>query len=81
MLEKWARSGCATLLLLTTYLLMAENPLPSSLYESLLEKLVVILELSQKNEGVVTPSAKQAILQAVRLFAYALPTTKRLRAL
>jgi hypothetical protein len=51
--------------------LMTENPLPSSLYEGLLEKLVIVLELAQKQEGVDTPSAKQAILQAVRLlYAY-----------
>jgi hypothetical protein len=46
---------------------MTENPLPISLYEGLFEKLVVVLELAQKKEGVVTPSAKQDILQAVRL--------------
>jgi hypothetical protein len=59
--------------------LMTENPLPSSLYEGLLEKLVIVLELSQKKEGVVTPPAKQAILQAVRLSVYALrPSTESL---
>ena len=53
------------------------NPLPSSLYEGLLEKLAIVLELAQKQEGVDTPSAKQAILQAVRLlFAYVLPPTE-----
>lgn len=49
---------------------MTENPLPISLYEGLFEKLVIVLELAQKKEGVVTPQAKQAILQAVRLVCY-----------
>lgn len=45
---------------------MASNPLPTSLYESLLLKLVTVLELTQRPEGTVTPQAKQALLQAVR---------------
>ncbi|KAF8236950.1 hypothetical protein L208DRAFT_1390013 [Tricholoma matsutake] len=59
---------------------MTENPLPSSLYEGLLEKLVIVLELAQKNEGVVTPSAKQAILQATNDFKSALNRAKDLAA-
>ena len=47
---------------------MMASPLSSSLYEGLLEKLVIVLELAQKKEGVNAPLAKQAILQAVRLF-------------
>ncbi|RDB24646.1 hypothetical protein Hypma_008247 [Hypsizygus marmoreus] len=43
---------------------MPANPLPTSLYESLLLKLVTILELTQKSEGIATPLAKQALLQA-----------------
>jgi uncharacterized protein YeaC (DUF1315 family) len=43
------------------------NALPIELYESLLAKLVNVLELTQKPEGVVTPQSKQAVLQAVRL--------------
>jgi len=45
---------------------MTSNPLPTSLYESLLLKLVTVLELTQQSEGAVTPQAKQALLQAVR---------------
>ena len=42
------------------------NALPTSLYSSLLLKLVTVLELTQKSEGTVTPQAKQAILHAAR---------------
>lgn len=44
---------------------MSADRLPTSLYESLLFKLVTVLELTQKSEGIVTPQAKQALLQAV----------------
>lgn len=46
---------------------MTTNPLPAALFESLLLKLVAVLELTQKPEGTVTPQAKQAVLHAVCL--------------
>ncbi len=39
--------------------------LPSSLYQSLITKLVVVLDLVQQSEGITTPQAKQALLHAV----------------
>jgi len=52
---------------------MANTPewspsLSMSLFEGLLPKLVMVLELIRKAEGTATPSAKQALLQAVRMF-------------
>ena len=44
---------------------MTSNPLPVSLYENLLLKLVAVLELTHQEEGIATPAAKQTILQAV----------------
>jgi hypothetical protein len=45
---------------------MTSNALPTTLCESLLLKLVTVLELTQRPEGTVTPQAKQTLLQAVR---------------
>ncbi len=42
------------------------SSLPTDLYQNLILKLVIVLELTQKSDGVVTPHAKQALLQAVR---------------
>ncbi|KAH0590075.1 hypothetical protein H2248_000251 [Termitomyces sp. 'cryptogamus'] len=47
---------------------MSADPLPTSLYESLFLKLATVLELTQKSEGIVTPQAKQALLQATNDF-------------
>jgi hypothetical protein len=44
---------------------MSTNTLHNSLFESLLVKLVAILELTQNPEGTVTPQAKQALVRAV----------------
>lgn len=46
---------------------MSSNPLPVDLYESLLLKLVTVLELTHQLEGTTTPAAKQKLLQAVSL--------------
>ncbi|KAF8631353.1 hypothetical protein AX15_002439 [Amanita polypyramis BW_CC] len=43
------------------------SSLPTDLYQSLLLKLVAILELTRKHDGVITPQAKQSLLQAVGL--------------
>ncbi|KAG5636735.1 hypothetical protein H0H81_006993 [Sphagnurus paluster] len=59
---------------------MSTNPLPTSLYEGLLLKLVTILELTQKSEGIVTPQAKQALLQATNDFKNSLAQAKELAA-
>jgi hypothetical protein len=50
----------------TTKPSITSNPLPTALYEGLLLKLAAVLELTQKSEGIATPQAKQALLQAVR---------------
>jgi hypothetical protein len=44
---------------------MTNNPLPAALFESLFLKLIAVLELTQRPEGIVTPQAKQAVLHAV----------------
>jgi hypothetical protein len=44
------------------------HSLPTLLFAALLPKLAVVLELIRKAEGTVTPSAKQALLQAVCSF-------------
>ena len=41
------------------------SSLPADLYQSLILKLVTVLELTQSPDGVMTPQAKQALLQAV----------------
>lgn len=50
------------------------SSLPTDLYQSLILKLVIVLELTQKPDGFVTPQAKQALLQAVR-YLYILGAT------
>ncbi|KAJ3572320.1 hypothetical protein NP233_g3168 [Leucocoprinus birnbaumii] len=57
---------------------MPSNPLPVNLYESLLSKLVAVLQLTHQNEGTTTPAAKQAILQATNDFKSALSQAKDL---
>ncbi|KAJ3785394.1 hypothetical protein GGU10DRAFT_312957 [Lentinula aff. detonsa] len=44
------------------------NTIPSTVYDSLLLKLVAVLELTQKPDGISTPQAKQAVLQATNEF-------------
>ena len=44
---------------------MTSNAIPIDLYESLLLKLVSVLELTLKPEGTLTPQAKQNLLAAV----------------
>ncbi|KAK2463531.1 hypothetical protein APHAL10511_004282 [Amanita phalloides] len=50
----------------------------SYLYQSLLSKLVTVLELTQKPDGVVTPQAKQALLQATNDYKNALSQAREL---
>ncbi|KAL9715663.1 hypothetical protein Ac2012v2_000106 [Leucoagaricus gongylophorus] len=57
---------------------MTSNPLPVSLYENLLLKLVAVLELTHQEEGIATPAAKQTILQATNDFRNALIRAKDL---
>ncbi|KAG6916930.1 hypothetical protein DXG01_004691 [Tephrocybe rancida] len=59
---------------------MSAESLPTSLYESLLLKLTNVLELTQKSEGIVTPQAKQALLQATNDFKNAINQAKELAA-
>ncbi|KAJ6544144.1 hypothetical protein B0H19DRAFT_1169743 [Mycena capillaripes] len=59
---------------------MTTNPLPAALFESLLLKLVAVLELTQRPEGTVTPQAKQAVLHATNEFKNALNQAKELAA-
>ncbi|KAJ7911039.1 hypothetical protein B0H13DRAFT_585581 [Mycena leptocephala] len=56
------------------------SPLPAALFESLLLKLVAVLELTQRPEGTVTPQAKQAVLHATNEFKSALNQAKELAA-
>ncbi|KAF8173774.1 hypothetical protein K438DRAFT_1728245 [Mycena galopus ATCC 62051] len=57
---------------------MSTDTLPAALFESLLLKLVAVLELTQKPEGIVTPQAKQAVLHATNEFKSALNRAKEL---
>ncbi|GLB36717.1 hypothetical protein LshimejAT787_0310040 [Lyophyllum shimeji] len=57
---------------------MSTNPLPSSLYESLLLKLVTVLELTQRPEGITTAQSKQALLQATNDFKNSIIQAKEL---
>ncbi|KAJ7663046.1 hypothetical protein B0H17DRAFT_1092990 [Mycena rosella] len=59
---------------------MTAPPLPAALFESLLLKLVAVLELTQRPEGTVTPQAKQAVLQATNDFKSTLTHAKELAA-
>ncbi|GAW02772.1 hypothetical protein LENED_004440 [Lentinula edodes] len=54
------------------------NTIPSTVYDSLLLKLVTVLELTQKPDGISTPQAKQAVLQATNEFKTLLVTAKNL---
>lgn len=54
--------------------------LPTELYESLLLKLVAVLELIQQPEGISTPQARHAVLQATTDFKNALAQAKELAA-
>lgn len=54
--------------------------LPTELYEGLLLKLVTVLELSQRPEGVSTLQSKQAVLQATTEFKNALAQAKEMAA-
>ncbi|KAG2030886.1 hypothetical protein BDR03DRAFT_905637 [Suillus americanus] len=60
---------------------MASTPewtqsLPTALFDGLLPKLAMVLELTQKAEGTATPVAKQALLHATNDFKYALAQAK-----
>ncbi|PFH48226.1 hypothetical protein AMATHDRAFT_150420 [Amanita thiersii Skay4041] len=57
---------------------MSSNALPAELYQSLFKKLAVVLELTQKPDGVVTPQAKQALLQAANEYKNTLTQAKEL---
>ncbi|KAG6874122.1 hypothetical protein C0995_005538 [Termitomyces sp. Mi166 len=59
---------------------MSADSLPTSLYESLLLKLATVLELTQQSEGIVTPQAKQMLLQATNDFKNAINQAKELAA-
>ncbi|TFK43103.1 hypothetical protein BDQ12DRAFT_674399 [Crucibulum laeve] len=50
--------------------------IPVGLYESLLEKLVAVLRLTQQPDGVQTPQAKQALLMATNDFRSTLAQAK-----
>jgi hypothetical protein len=52
---------------------MAASTIPNSLYESLLLKLVTVLDLTQNPEGSVTHQGRQMLLQAVRLLQNPVP--------
>ncbi|KAK0232777.1 hypothetical protein IW262DRAFT_1259148 [Armillaria fumosa] len=51
--------------------------LPSSLYQTLITKLVVVLDLVQQSEGITTPQAKQALLHATNDFRNAVVDARR----
>ncbi|KAG2101875.1 uncharacterized protein F5147DRAFT_708406 [Suillus discolor] len=59
---------------------MASTPewtsLPTALFDGLLPKLAMVLELTQKAEGTATPVAKQALLHATNDFKHALTQAK-----
>jgi len=40
--------------------------IPTRLFSNIIPNLITVLEHTQRAEGVVTPQAKQALLQAVR---------------
>ncbi|KAG6820128.1 hypothetical protein H0H93_005003 [Arthromyces matolae] len=61
-------------------MVMSTEPLPTNLYESLLSKLAIVLELTQKSDGIVTPQAKRALLQATNDFKNAINQAKELAA-
>nr|GAT49893.1 predicted protein [Mycena chlorophos] len=57
---------------------MTTNPLPVALFDSLLLKLITVLELIQSPEGTVTPQARQAVLNATNDFKSTLSQAKEL---
>ncbi|KAF7301052.1 Mediator of RNA polymerase II transcription subunit 9 [Mycena indigotica] len=57
---------------------MTTNPLPVALFDSLLPKLITVLELIQGPDGTVTPQARQAVLNATNEFKSALNQAKEL---
>ncbi|KIM81750.1 hypothetical protein PILCRDRAFT_821099 [Piloderma croceum F 1598] len=57
---------------------MASSILPTALFEGLLLKLVTVLELTRRPEGMATPQAKQALLQATNDFKNTLNKAKEL---
>ncbi|KAJ3756859.1 hypothetical protein F5880DRAFT_1620941 [Lentinula raphanica] len=54
------------------------NTIPTTVYETLLLKLVTVLELTQNPDGISTPQAKQAVLQATNQFKSSLLNAKSL---
>ncbi|KAF8341731.1 hypothetical protein F5887DRAFT_887879 [Amanita rubescens] len=54
------------------------SSLPTDLYQNLILKLVIVLELTQKPDGVVTPHAKQALLQATNDYKNAMLQAREL---
>ncbi|KAF4591282.1 hypothetical protein EYR40_009885 [Pleurotus pulmonarius] len=57
---------------------MSSKSLPTSVFESLLPKLAVVLELTQNLEGSMTPQARNALLQATNDFKNTLNHAKEL---
>ncbi|KAI0044884.1 hypothetical protein FA95DRAFT_209653 [Auriscalpium vulgare] len=57
---------------------MSTDQLPSSVFDSLLAKLLRIVELTQRPGGTVTPQAKQELLHATNDFKDALSRSKEL---
>ncbi|KAF9004709.1 hypothetical protein BDQ17DRAFT_1354531 [Cyathus striatus] len=57
---------------------MSTEPLPNSVYEGLLTKLITVIQLTQQPDGVTTPQAKQVLLQATNDFRNSLAQAKQL---
>ncbi|ETW87748.1 hypothetical protein HETIRDRAFT_306333 [Heterobasidion irregulare TC 32-1] len=57
---------------------MSTNSLPFSEFESLLPKLLTVLELTQHPEGIATQEARQRLLQATKDFKASLNHAKEL---
>ncbi|KAF8737366.1 hypothetical protein AX14_012961 [Amanita brunnescens Koide BX004] len=57
---------------------MSVPNIPTHLYQSLILKLVAVLELTQSPNGVVTPQAKQALLQATNDYKNAMSQAREL---
>ncbi|KAF9530741.1 hypothetical protein CPB83DRAFT_892381 [Crepidotus variabilis] len=55
---------------------MPETVFPVTLYEELLPKLVDVLELTQKTDGIANPQSKQKLLQATNTFKNAIAQAK-----
>lgn len=43
-----------------------DAPIPTQLFSNIVPNMITVLKLTQSAEGVATPQAKQALLQAVR---------------